>query len=631
MMPPCVWLGCIILARIAKKWPMEAQRIPLEDFFRNPAKLMYRLSPDGTRLAWLEPWEGRMNLFVAPLQAETLTQGEPRRLTDSRSRDIPVFFWKGDNWLVFLNDTDGDENFRVYAVPFAGGETQCLTPQEGVRAEIIDDLEDDPQHLLIGQNERQREIFDVYRLNVASGEREMVLQNPGNLRAYITDHAGKLRVAVATDGVNTSLLYRPDENSEFNTILETDFRTTVSPEFFTLDNNYLYALSNQGRDKTAVVMLNPEDGNEMVELFDHEEVDIAGLTYSKKRKTLTAARYEVDKPELHFFDPEAESLYFKFQQAFPNWLVNVVSHNKEEDRFILRLYNDRSLGAYWLYDQATDTYTELAQLSPWLPEEDLCKMEPIAYHSRDGWLIKGYLTLPQTDKPEAGYPVVINPHGGPWARDSWGYNPEVQFLANRGFAVLQMNFRGSTGYGRAFWEASFKEWGQKMQDDITDGVNWLIREELADSNKVGIYGGSYGGYATLAGLTFTPSVYACGVDYVGVSNLFTFLETIPPYWKPYLEMMYEMVGHPKRDKEMLEAASPVFHVRQIVAPLLVAQGAKDPRVAKSESDQIVEALQEKGVKVEYIVKQNEGHGFRNEENKFDFYRAMERFLLTHLG
>ena len=262
----------------------------------------------------------------------------------------------------------------------------------------------------------------------------------------------------------------------------------------------------------------------------------------------------------------------------------------------------------------------------------MAEMIPVSYPSRDGLTIEGYLTLPAglTMETARQLPVVVNPHGGPWARDSWGYNPEVQFLANRGYAVLQMNFRGSTGYGRKFKELSYKQWGQTMQNDITDGVRWLISQGIADSTRIAIYGGSYGGYATLAGLTYTPDLYACGVDYVGVSNLFTFLQTIPPYWKPMLDMMYEMVGDPQKDSTMLAAYSPALNADKIKAPLLVVQGANDPRVNKAESDQMVAALRARGVDVDYMVKDNEGHGFHNEENRFAFYRTMERFLAKHL-
>jgi dipeptidyl aminopeptidase/acylaminoacyl peptidase len=275
--------------------------------------------------------------------------------------------------------------------------------------------------------------------------------------------------------------------------------------------------------------------------------------------------------------------------------------------------------------------TKLADAAPWIKPEQMAEMKPVSYTARDGLQIPAYLTLP-AGREAKNLPCVVNPHGGPWARDSWGFNPEVQFLANRGYCVLQMNFRGSTGFGRQFWEASFGQWGLKMQDDISDGVKWLVEQGIADPKRVGLYGGSYGGYATLAGVTFTPDLYAAAVDYVGVSNLFTFMKTIPPYWEPWRQQMYAMVGNPDdaKDKERLTATSPVFHVERIKTPLLVAQGARDPRVNKAESDQIVEALKKRGVEVEYLVKDNEGHGFANEENKFEFYGAMEKFFAKHL-
>ena len=312
--------------------------------------------------------------------------------------------------------------------------------------------------------------------------------------------------------------------------------------------------------------------------------------------------------------------------------MNIPWSTKAEDKFIVRVYSDRSLGAYYIYDKTADKLTKIADIGPWLKAEELAEMNPIEYKSRDGLTIQGYLTLPNgyTMETAKDLPVVVNPHGGPWARDSWGFNPEIQFLANRGYAVLQMNFRGSTGYGRKFWEDSFKQWGLTMQDDVSDGVKWLVSKGIADPKRVAIYGGSYGGYATLMGIVKDPDQYAAAVDYVGVSNMFTFMNTIPPYWKPMLDMFHEMVGDPKKDSALLASVSPVFHVDRIKTPLFIAQGANDPRVNKAESDQMVEALKKKGVVVEYMVKANEGHGFHNEENRFDFYRAMEKFLGAHL-
>ena len=602
----------------------KAPLIPLEDFFRNPEKTAFQLSPNGEFFSFLAPWESRLNVFV-----QKTGENEAVRITSETERDIAGYLWKGDNRILFLKDTGGDENFHLYGVNADGSDLKGLTVFEKVRTTFIDDLKDEENEVIIGLNKRDATVFDPYRLNVITGEMTMLAENPGNIMGWMTDHAGKLRVAIASDGVNTTTLYRDTEEEPFRPVLTTSFRETLLPVLFTFDNKMVYALSNLERDKTALVVFDIANGKEVEVLYETSEADIEGVDYSRKDKKLLSVSWTTDKEKEHFFDAEAETMKKGIEEKLPGYQVAKGSNNKAEDKFMIRTYSDRSRGAYYFYDKNSSELTKLAELSPWLNENDLCEMKPISYTSRDGLTIQGYLTLPKGYNPK-NLPVVINPHGGPWARDYWGFNPEVQFLANNGYAVLQMNFRGSTGFGKAFWEASFKQWGQTMQDDISDGVKWLIEQGIADPERVAIYGGSYGGYATLAGLAFTPELYAAGVDYVGVSNLFTFMKTIPPYWKPMLDMLYEMVGHPEKDSLMLAATSPVFHVDKITAPLFVAQGANDPRVNIDESDQVVAALKGRGIDVEYMVKDNEGHGFGNEENRFDFYRAMITFLDTHL-
>ncbi len=574
----------------------------------------------------MQPWENRMNVFVQKIDSDR----EPARVTSAKERNIAGFAWKTDDRLIFVQDTGGDENYHLYAVDADGSNTKDLTPFPKVQAQIVDDLEDNPAEVLVGLNKRNPQIFDVYRLNINTGELVIVAENPGNISRWRTDWDGQVRAAVATDGVNNTLLYRATETDAFAPLVTTDFKESIAPLYFTFDNKSLYVASNIGRDKRAIVRYDPLAKKEIEQIFAHTDVDAQTLLYSRKRKVITGVSFVTWKLQYEFFDKEREDLQRELEQRLPGYEVRVTGFNRAEDKCLVRTFSDRSLGAYYFYDLETKEFRKLADVSPWLDENELAEMKPITYESRDGMTIQGYLTLPKNTKAK-NLPVVVNPHGGPWHRDSWSYNPEVQFLTNRGYAVLQMNFRGSTGYGRKFWEASFKQWGRTMQNDITDGVQYLIEQGIADPKRIGIYGGSYGGYATLAALTFTPDVYACGVDYVGVSNLFTFIESIPPYWKPYLEQLYAMVGHPEIDAAMLRAASPVFHVDKIRVPLLIAQGANDPRVNKNESDQMVAALKAKGIEVPYIVKDNEGHGFHNEENRFDFYRAMEQFLGKHLG
>ncbi|MEP7234777.1 MAG: S9 family peptidase [Ignavibacteriota bacterium] len=600
-------------------------KIPLRDFFKNPEKTGYQISPDGKWVSYLAPYERRLNVFVMPHSG-----GEAKRITGETARDMAGYFWKSNDRIIYLKDQSGDENFHLLSVDIHGENLKDLTPFDSITVKIVDDLEEKPDEMLIEMNKRNKEVFDVYRVNVKTGEMVLAAENPGNISGWITDHNGIIRVATTTDGVNTSLLYRETEKEPFKTILTTNFKESIEPLFFTFDNKYVYAASNLKRDKSAIVKFDIANGKEMETIYEHPDVDVSTLNFSKKRQVLTTILYTTWKRERKFLDPVTEDIFKKIQSKLGKAEVTLNSEDKNEDMFIVRTYTDRSLGAYYLYEKASDKLTKLADVSPWLNEDDLCEMKPISYTSRDGMTIHGYLTLPK-GKDGKNLPVVINPHGGPWHRDQWGYNPEVQLFANRGYAVLQVNFRGSTGYGRKFMEASFKQWGKTMQDDVSDGVKWLEAGGIADPKRVAIYGGSYGGYCTLAGMAFTPELYACGIDYVGVSNLFTFMKTIPPYWKPMLDMMYEMVGDPEKDKDLLAAASPVFHVDQIRSPLLVIQGAKDPRVNINESNQIVEALKKRGIDVPYLVKENEGHGFHNEENKFEAYEAMESFLEKHLN
>lgn len=600
-------------------------KIPMREFFRLPDRAHYRISPDGATLAFMQPWERRMNLFVQPASG-----GEPVRITSERDRDIPDYLWKGPDRLVYTKDIGGDENDHFIVVDRRGGEARDVTPFAGVKAILVDPLDEFPDRILIGLNRRLPEVFDVYDLDLASGALTLVAENPGGITSWGADHAGHIRYAIATDGVDNTYLYRDDGSGAFREVLTTSFRDAFAPQCFTADNRKLYAASNLGRDKLAIVLVDPATAQEEELVYARDDVDVAGIAWSKARRRASFVAYQTAKPERHYLDPDARSLYEALEAKLPGYEITIQSATDDETRMIVAATSDRTQGTRYVYDRGPDRLTVLGEVAPWLPEASMASVRPITYRARDGLVIHGYLTLPNGVRAKA-LPVVVNPHGGPWHRDGWGFNPEVQFLANRGFAVLQMNFRGSTGYGRAFWEASFRQWGGTMQDDITDGVRWLIGQGIADPRRVAIYGGSYGGYAVLAGLTKTPELYACGIDYVGVSNLFTFMQTIPPYWKPFLAMMYEMVGDPERDRAMLTERSPALNAERIRAPLLIAQGARDPRVAKNESDQMVAALKARGIEVPYIVKDNEGHGFHNEENRFEFYEAMEAFLARHLG
>ncbi len=604
------------------------EMLPLEDFFRNSPQTAFQISPDGKHISFFAPYHDRMNIFVQPTDG-----GEAVQLTHETERSIAGYMWTSPERIIFTKDTGGDENYRLFAVGIDGKGLRAYTDFPGVRTNLIDDLEDNPDEVLIALNRRNREIFDAYRLNLNTGELHLVAENPGNIQGWMTDREGRLRVATAVvDGVNTQILYRDTEDEPFRPVLTTNFRETVNFLTFLPRSREVLATTNIGRDRTALVRMDAATCQEIEVLYQHPRYDIGGIYYSKRQEQLMSVSVTTHSgPARHYFNEEFQTFRETLNAFFPGRVVGLADCDKAERHFLVYVGDDRTRGAYYYYEHGS-TPLLIAELAPWLKENEMGRMFPIAYKASDGQEIEAYLSLPQGLTPETArqMPVVVNPHGGPWARDVWSFDSEAQFLCNRGYAVLQMNFRCSTGYGRAFMEAGYKQWGGRVMDDINDGTRHLIATGIADARRIAIYGGSFGGYAALAGVTFEPELYACAVDYVGVSNLFTFMQTIPPYWRPLLEMLHEQVGDPEADHEMLAATSPALHADNIRVPLLVAQGANDPRVNKAESDQMVNALRERGIEVEYMVKEDEGHGFHNQENRYDFYRAMERFLSKHL-
>lgn len=629
---PTRWVAAALLLMLAacnSKTDKETKPplIAIEDFFRNADKTGWQISPDGDYISYRSTYKGRMNVFVRKISD---TAGVP--VTFDTVRNIFQYQWKG-NRILYLQDVGGDENFQLFSVSIDGKDQKALTPFSKVRTGILNDLRYVPgkeKEIIITLNKRDGRYFDPYNINIETGEMKELYKNDKNFDNWYTDHNGVIRLATKTDGVNITLYHRATESDPFDSILTTSYKETFAPSLFTFDNRNIYAISNIGRDKTALVEYDLAARKEIKVIYQNKEYDVDDVDYSAIRKVLQSVSYTSWKAEEYFLDKEAEADYNKMKEKFKGYEVDIYGNNNSEDKFIVWTGNDKLPSKFYFYDKKTGETKYLATGRPWLKEEDMATMKPIEYKSRDGLTIHGYLTLPKGVDPK-NLPIIVNPHGGPWARDGWGFNNEVQFLANRGYGVLQMNFRGSTGYGKEFWLKGSKEWGRKMQDDITDGVNWLIKEGIADPKRVAIYGGSYGGYATLAGVTFTPELYACAVDYVGVSNMFTFMNTIPPYWEPFKKQMYELVGDPAKDSALLADVSPALHVGNIKAPLFIAQGANDPRVNKAESDQVVEALKKRGVAVEYMVKNDEGHGFANENNRIDFYKAMEKFFDKHLS
>ncbi|QEC51280.1 S9 family peptidase [Anseongella ginsenosidimutans] len=601
----------------------KREKVALEDFFRNPEKTEFSVSPGGEFISYLQPYNNRLNIYVRELGSNEVTQ-----VTTYEQDNIKYYWWANDEQLLYIKDSNGNEDYHLYSVNRDGTGNRDLTPFKGTQVMVHDTPAD--SIIIVGLNKRDPKVFDIYRLNINSGEMEVILENPGNVIWWMPDHRNKVRLVKSSDGVNETLLYRPTEDSPFKEVLTTNVFESIEPVYFSAeDPNLVIAISNVGRDKEAVVELDLTSGKEDKIIFQHDEVDVRSIRYSKKQEKPLFVNYITWKEETHFLDENIKSIYEKIADRLPELEIDIVNWNRNEDKFIVRTYSDRSPGSYYLYEAAGDDLRKLSEVSPWIDPRDMAEMKPVSYKTGDGLTIHGYLTLPKGSEG-VNLPVIINPHGGPWTRNTWGFDPEVQFLANRGYAVLQMNYRGSTGYGKAFMKASNKEWGNKVQQDITDGVEWLIAEGVADPARIAICGFSFGGYCALSGVVQHPGLYRCAVSYSGMTNLFTFLKDIPPYLEPIQQMIFNAVGHPEKDADYLRAVSPIFHTAEIKVPLLVAQGEKDPRVNVNETTQFVQKLRENGLEVNYILKKDEGHRFRKEENRLHFYAELEEFLAKNL-
>ena len=608
---------------------LDKGTIPVEAFFKNPEKTAFTISPDGDYIAYLGPYNSRLNIYVQPADITAA----PVRVTSGTERDITYYFWKNNTTLLYIKDAAGDENYKLYAIDRDGTNKRDLTPEQNVRIEVIDELTDFPDEVIIAMNKNNPALFEPYRLNIKTGEKKQLavnkdMSNP--ITIWKADNEGKLRLAVSVEkGTKTHLLYRETEDQPFKSLLVSDWKDMVEPLFFDENNKYIYALSNLNRDKTALVKIDPANPQNPEIILEHPDVDITYAERSPKKHKLVSAYYATDKKHLVFFDEDLKKIYEQLALKFPGDDIYFNGFDNEEKHFIVRTYNDKTPGDFYLYHAEENNITHLATINTNIQKEQMSAMFPIEYKSRDGLNIQGYLTVPSGTSGK-NLPTVILVHGGPTSRDYWGYRADVQLLASRGYAVLQVNFRGSWGYGKNFTTAGFKQWGKKMQDDITDGAAWMVEQGVADKDKIAIFGSSYGGYSALAGVTFTPDVYACGIAYVGPSNLFTLLNNLPSYWEPEKEMLFEMIGHPVADSVLLYNASPVFHTENIKVPLFIAQGGNDPRVRKEESEQMVDALRSRDQHVVYMLKENEGHGFKLEENRLEFYKAMMGFLAEQM-
>ena len=631
--------------------------IPRKTLFGNPERCMARLSPDGTMLAYLAPSDGVMNVWVLPQdESEAAEKQFACQVTQDQTTGIRQFFWAHTNrHILFLQDDNGDEDYHLYSVrletssegSLAAGELIDLTPCQGIAAQVIHVSPLHATQILVGINDRDQHWFhDIYRVDVETGERALVFQN-NQFIGFVADDDLRLRLTVAMTPDSQMMLLRPDDSAETGwapllTIGSEDVLTT-RPVGLDKTGESLYLLDSRDRDTAALKRVHLETGQETI-LFATDKADIDGLMVHPVDRNVEAVSYTYEREQHEFLDARIEKAFERLAQFQAEELqqegdIEVTSRTRDDDQWIVAFATDNGPVRYYRFWPDRGETEFLFTDRPALEEVQLARMHPVVIRSRDDLPLVSYLSLPlesdpqETGRPGRPLPMVLLVHGGPWARDYWGYSSLHQMLANRGYAVLSVNYRGSTGLGKGFINAANLEWAGRMHDDLIDAVKWAVEQGIALEDKVAIAGGSYGGYAALVGLTFTPETFACGVDIVGPSNLISLMENPPPYWMPIMPLMQQRVGDftSPAGREFLESRSPLFHVDKICRPLLIGQGAQDPRVKQAESDQVVAAMQEKNIPVTYLLYPEEGHGFDRPANKISFFAVCEAFLAEHLG
>jgi dipeptidyl aminopeptidase/acylaminoacyl peptidase len=593
-------------------------RIPIETLFGNPEKASPRLSPDGKSVAWLAPDEGVLNIW---------RDGKP--VTRDRGRGIRSYFWAEDSQtLLYIQDKDGDENWHVYRTGSAGAEVD-LTPFPGVQAQVVATDPKFPHDVLITLNKRDPKLHDVFRLDIRTGALTSAAENPGAVVGWLSDEDFGVRAAksMLPDG-GSELLVRDEAAGPWRSFMTWGPDDQGGAHGFAPGGRSLYVESSHESDTTVLYEM-PLDGSKPRVLARREGADLGGLLVHPRDYHAEAAAFSEDRLSWEVLDATLRPHFDALRSQLAGD-IQLASRDDDDTVWLILENKDDRAPRYWKYDKKTKKAELLFSTRPKLDEHELNPMKPVRITARDGLRLQAYLTQPKRQKRSGLTPLVLHVHGGPWVRDHWGFHPEVQWLADQGYAVLQVNYRGSLGFGKKFLHAGDREWGAKMQDDLSDAARWAVAEGWADPERLAIYGGSYGGYAALAAAAFTPDLFRCAVDIVGPSNLVTLVRSIPPYWAPLRRVFDLRVGDVDKEEDFLKSRSPLFSADRIEIPLLIAQGANDPRVKQAESEMIVEALRKKGKPVEYLLFPDEGHGFARPENRLKFYAAAEKFLAAHL-
>jgi dipeptidyl aminopeptidase/acylaminoacyl peptidase len=563
---------------------------------------------------------------------QTPGKDDAKSVTKDTGRGIWDYFWSKDScYILYFQDQGGNENWRLHTVNMQTGETSCLTPFDNVQARLVDTNKRYSNEILIDMNKEDAKVHDVYHLEIDSGRLTMRAKNPGDISGWVPDAEMQIRgaVRVKPDG-SYDFIIRDDEASEWKKVLTWDTEDNISsrPVCFSRDGKQIYLIDSHGVNAGRLVRMDVTT-SEMVVLYEDPQCDVGETILHPDTHEVQAISLTKERKNWVILDKSIEADFETIRRAHEGDLF-ISGRDNAGHRWLIGFEIDRGPTSYYLYDKERGETLHLFDNKPALKKFTLAPIEPISFTVRDGLTVHGYITFP-VDGGRKNLPLVLKVHGGPWHRDFWGYNPEAQWLANRGYVCLQVNFRGSTGYGKKFINAGDREWGRKMHYDLVDAVNWVVTNGIADPGKVAIFGGSYGGYAALVGATFTPDLFCCAVDVVGPSSLITLINSIPPYWSTMLAMFYKRIGNPETEQEFLKSRSPLYKVNDIKIPILIGQGANDPRVKVTESEQIVEAMKKKGIDYEYIVFPDEGHGFARPENRLKFYAVAEKFLAKHLG
>lgn len=599
------------------------KEIPLENFFKSADKSNMMLSPNGDYISYVALYKNRPNVFLQLIGKEDV-----KMLTSDTIIGISKYAWVNDSIIIFLKDIDGKSNYHLYKLNIHNNFSVDLTPFESVKIQIPATKIFNQSEIFIMMNKRDPNVMDLYKLNVLNNEIELIEKNNGNIGSWLADLNGNVRLAIETDGVNEKILFKTINSKNYKVVISLNFKESLIPLTFTEDGNSIYALSNINRDKVALVVFDLINAKEKAVIYEHKDVEISDVQFSELNHKPLYAGYHTSKYQVQSLSDPIDIILSKMKSKLKEESFSILNWTKDESKYLIKSYSDKSLGEYYIYDFKENEINKISSAADWLDKRDLADVQPFKFLSRDNLEINGYITYPKTKGQQ--FPLIVLVGYNPWDRIKWQYNSEVQFLANRGYAVLQINQRGSDGYGKKFHQAGFKELGMKMQDDISDGVKYIINQGNIDSNKVGIMGYGFGGYAALNACVKDSNMYKCAISNSGYLNLFSYMKTIPPYYNQYLKMIYEMLGNPEKDYEYFKQVSPIFNADKINSAIFISQGGNDTRISTEEVSSFVKSLQKHNNNVKYLYMNDEGHGFRKLENRYTLYKEIEEFLDKNL-